>query len=168
MCTSSLCVFMQRFVELGLYILSFEWNKIWQIPIKCRNLLCWLNRVCSHLPPVQTVKMRPKYPGTWLLHCHVVDHIKAGMEAMYTVTEKGKEPSHFKGRLTLTRSQTVMTLWTVWDNNLVSLWQKRRADSLVEWLREMDVDGANKWISICYMSIMNNYVCICVCVRSAA
>ncbi|XP_055364461.1 ceruloplasmin [Betta splendens] len=35
----------------------------------------------------QTVKMRPKYPGTWLLHCHVVDHIKAGMEAMYTVTE---------------------------------------------------------------------------------
>uniref|UniRef100_A0A7N5ZRL6 ferroxidase n=1 Tax=Anabas testudineus TaxID=64144 RepID=A0A7N5ZRL6_ANATE len=38
----------------------------------------------------QTVKMRAKYPGTWLLHCHVVDHIKAGMEVMYTVTEKGK------------------------------------------------------------------------------
>ncbi|XP_040896762.1 ceruloplasmin [Toxotes jaculatrix] len=36
----------------------------------------------------QTVKMRPQYPGTWLLHCHVTDHIKAGMEAMYTVTEK--------------------------------------------------------------------------------
>ncbi|XP_047443228.1 ceruloplasmin [Mugil cephalus] len=30
----------------------------------------------------QTVKMRPQYPGTWLLHCHVTDHIKAGMEAM--------------------------------------------------------------------------------------
>uniref|UniRef100_A0A3P8REV5 Hephaestin n=1 Tax=Astatotilapia calliptera TaxID=8154 RepID=A0A3P8REV5_ASTCA len=40
----------------------------------------------------QTVKMRPQYPGTWLLHCHVTDHIKAGMEAMYTVTEKRKEP----------------------------------------------------------------------------
>uniref|UniRef100_A0A4W6F5T2 ferroxidase n=1 Tax=Lates calcarifer TaxID=8187 RepID=A0A4W6F5T2_LATCA len=39
----------------------------------------------------QTVKMRPQYPGTWLLHCHVTDHIKAGMEAMYTVTEKGKD-----------------------------------------------------------------------------
>uniref|UniRef100_A0A3Q3VX61 ferroxidase n=1 Tax=Mola mola TaxID=94237 RepID=A0A3Q3VX61_MOLML len=39
----------------------------------------------------QTVKMRAQYPGTWLLHCHVTDHIKAGMEAMYTVTEKGKE-----------------------------------------------------------------------------
>lgn len=34
--------------------------------------------------------MRPQYPGTWLLHCHVTDHIKGGMEAMYTVTEKGK------------------------------------------------------------------------------
>ncbi|XP_026201978.1 ceruloplasmin isoform X2 [Anabas testudineus] len=39
----------------------------------------------------QTVKMRAKYPGTWLLHCHVVDHIKAGMEVMYTVTEKEKK-----------------------------------------------------------------------------
>lgn len=38
----------------------------------------------------QTVKMRPQYPGTWLLHCHVTDHIKAGMEAMYTVNEKRK------------------------------------------------------------------------------
>ena len=38
----------------------------------------------------QTVKMRPQYPGTWLLHCHVTDHIKGGMEAMYTVTEKAK------------------------------------------------------------------------------
>ncbi|KAM4548230.1 ceruloplasmin [Odontesthes bonariensis] len=36
----------------------------------------------------QTVKMRPQYPGTWLLHCHVTDHIKAGMETTYTVTEK--------------------------------------------------------------------------------
>ncbi|KAF3835415.1 hypothetical protein F7725_027973, partial [Dissostichus mawsoni] len=36
----------------------------------------------------QTVKMRPQYPGVWLLHCHVTDHIKGGMEAMYTVTEK--------------------------------------------------------------------------------
>ncbi|XP_028299924.1 ceruloplasmin [Gouania willdenowi] len=39
----------------------------------------------------QTVKMRPQYPGTWLLHCHVNDHIKAGMEAMYTVKEKPKK-----------------------------------------------------------------------------
>uniref|UniRef100_A0A665VBY8 Hephaestin n=1 Tax=Echeneis naucrates TaxID=173247 RepID=A0A665VBY8_ECHNA len=43
----------------------------------------------------QTVKMRPLYPGTWLLHCHVTDHIKAGMEALYTVTEKAKRRGTF-------------------------------------------------------------------------
>jgi hephaestin len=25
-------------------------------------------------------------PGTWLLHCHVADHMMAGMYATYTVT----------------------------------------------------------------------------------
>uniref|UniRef100_A0A672IYA0 ferroxidase n=1 Tax=Salarias fasciatus TaxID=181472 RepID=A0A672IYA0_SALFA len=39
----------------------------------------------------QTVKMRPQFAGTWLLHCHVIDHIKAGMEALYTVKEKREE-----------------------------------------------------------------------------
>ncbi|KAK5906909.1 hypothetical protein CesoFtcFv8_004813 [Champsocephalus esox] len=43
----------------------------------------------------QTVKMRPQYPGTWLLHCHVTDHIKGGMEALYTVTEKAKKTGLF-------------------------------------------------------------------------
>ncbi|KAM3834220.1 ceruloplasmin [Vipera latastei] len=33
----------------------------------------------------QTVEMWPKYPGTWLLHCHVTDHIHAGMETTYSV-----------------------------------------------------------------------------------
>uniref|UniRef100_A0A673MEH7 ferroxidase n=1 Tax=Sinocyclocheilus rhinocerous TaxID=307959 RepID=A0A673MEH7_9TELE len=36
----------------------------------------------------QTVTMRPLYSGTWLLHCHVTDHIQAGMETTYTVVEK--------------------------------------------------------------------------------
>ncbi|XP_061636221.1 ceruloplasmin [Phyllopteryx taeniolatus] len=39
----------------------------------------------------QTVKMRPQYPGTWMLHCHVTDHIKAGTIALYTVREKVKK-----------------------------------------------------------------------------
>ncbi|KAF1385398.1 hypothetical protein PFLUV_G00107330 [Perca fluviatilis] len=43
----------------------------------------------------QTVKMRATYPGTWLLHCHVIDHIKAGMETTYTVTEKEKKKGLF-------------------------------------------------------------------------
>ncbi|XP_060098309.1 ceruloplasmin isoform X1 [Heteronotia binoei] len=36
----------------------------------------------------QTVEMFPKIPGTWLLHCHVTDHIHAGMETTYTVLPK--------------------------------------------------------------------------------
>ncbi|TKC42759.1 hypothetical protein EI555_017427, partial [Monodon monoceros] len=33
----------------------------------------------------QTLEMSPKTPGIWLLHCHVTDHIHAGMETTYTV-----------------------------------------------------------------------------------
>lgn len=29
--------------------------------------------------------MVPRTPGIWLLHCHVTDHIHAGMETTYTV-----------------------------------------------------------------------------------
>ncbi|XP_076133763.1 ceruloplasmin isoform X2 [Alosa pseudoharengus] len=43
----------------------------------------------------QTVDMRPKYPGTWILHCHVTDHIMAGMETTYTVKEKEKKKGIF-------------------------------------------------------------------------
>ncbi|XP_028855794.1 ceruloplasmin [Denticeps clupeoides] len=43
----------------------------------------------------QTVDMRPQYPGTWFLHCHVTDHIKAGMETTYTVKEKEKKKGIF-------------------------------------------------------------------------
>ncbi|KAM6222188.1 ceruloplasmin [Rhynchocyon petersi] len=33
----------------------------------------------------QAIEMFPTTPGTWLLHCHVTDHIHAGMETTYTV-----------------------------------------------------------------------------------
>ncbi|XP_023578498.1 ceruloplasmin [Octodon degus] len=33
----------------------------------------------------QTLEMLPTTPGIWLLHCHVTDHIHAGMETTYTV-----------------------------------------------------------------------------------
>ncbi|ELK23585.1 Ceruloplasmin [Myotis davidii] len=33
----------------------------------------------------QTLEMVPRTPGIWLLHCHVTDHIHAGMETTYTV-----------------------------------------------------------------------------------
>ncbi|XP_059820600.1 ferroxidase HEPHL1-like isoform X2 [Hypanus sabinus] len=33
----------------------------------------------------QTIEMVASNPGTWLLHCHVTDHIHAGMETVYTI-----------------------------------------------------------------------------------
>ncbi|XP_048120218.1 ceruloplasmin-like [Alosa alosa] len=33
----------------------------------------------------QTVSLTAKHAGTWLLHCHVSDHIHAGMETTYTI-----------------------------------------------------------------------------------
>lgn len=36
---------------------------------------------------MKTVDMVPDNPGTWLYHCHVNDHITAGMMALFTVTE---------------------------------------------------------------------------------
>lgn len=35
---------------------------------------------------MKVVNMQPDDPGTWLYHCHVNDHITAGMLALYTVT----------------------------------------------------------------------------------
>ncbi|RXN25752.1 hephaestin 1 [Labeo rohita] len=37
----------------------------------------------------QTIEMTAGSPGQWLLHCHVTDHIHAGMETLYTVHPKG-------------------------------------------------------------------------------
>jgi len=37
----------------------------------------------------QTIQMTAGIPGQWLLHCHVTDHIHAGMEALLTVLSKG-------------------------------------------------------------------------------
>ncbi|KAM9316481.1 ceruloplasmin-like [Gastrophryne carolinensis] len=44
-----------------------------------------------HPGAFQTVTLTAKNPGTWLLHCHVADHIHAGMVALYTVKEAVKE-----------------------------------------------------------------------------
>ena len=43
--------------------------------------------VADLLPASMVVAdMRPDAPGTWLFHCHVGDHIAAGMLARYQVT----------------------------------------------------------------------------------
>ena len=36
--------------------------------------------------------MTPKNPGTWLLHCHVHDHLEGGMETRYTVLSQAPDP----------------------------------------------------------------------------
>jgi FtsP/CotA-like multicopper oxidase with cupredoxin domain len=36
---------------------------------------------------MKTMDMAPDNPGHWLFHCHVNDHITAGMMALFTVTE---------------------------------------------------------------------------------
>ncbi|XP_063169509.1 hephaestin isoform X1 [Candoia aspera] len=43
----------------------------------------------------EMVEMQAGNPGTWLLHCHVADHIHAGMETLFTILPKrGKKKAH--------------------------------------------------------------------------
>uniref|UniRef100_A0A8C4VYJ8 ferroxidase n=1 Tax=Gopherus evgoodei TaxID=1825980 RepID=A0A8C4VYJ8_9SAUR len=37
----------------------------------------------------QTIELIADNPGTWLLHCHVADHIHAGMETTFTISKSG-------------------------------------------------------------------------------
>ncbi|GAB0180718.1 ferroxidase HEPHL1 [Grus japonensis] len=39
----------------------------------------------------QTIELVAENPGTWLLHCHVADHIHAGMETTYTINKSERE-----------------------------------------------------------------------------
>uniref|UniRef100_A0A8C1KWX7 ferroxidase n=1 Tax=Cyprinus carpio TaxID=7962 RepID=A0A8C1KWX7_CYPCA len=60
--------------------------------------LCWLHCMNhSHRADVydlfpgtfQTIELTAGSPGQWLLHCHVTDHIHAGMETLFTVYPRG-------------------------------------------------------------------------------
>jgi len=35
----------------------------------------------------EVIDIQPDAPGTWMFHCHVNDHITAGMTALYRVRE---------------------------------------------------------------------------------
>lgn len=40
----------------------------------------------------EIVEMVASNPGTWLLHCHVADHVHAGMETLFTVlSQRGED-----------------------------------------------------------------------------
>lgn len=52
-----------------------------------------LNRMRTDVTDLQTMGMQvadmvPDNPGTWLFHCHVKDHLNAGMQAHYVVLAK--------------------------------------------------------------------------------
>ncbi|XP_068956504.1 hephaestin isoform X2 [Petaurus breviceps papuanus] len=38
----------------------------------------------------EAVEMVASNPGTWLMHCHVADHVHAGMETLFTVLAQGE------------------------------------------------------------------------------
>jgi hypothetical protein len=49
--------------------------------------------VVDLLPATSLVAdMIPDNPGEWMFHCHVVDHLNAGMTALYRVTPQSKAP----------------------------------------------------------------------------
>ncbi|MEJ2340200.1 MAG: multicopper oxidase domain-containing protein [Gemmatimonadales bacterium] len=43
---------------------------------------------------MQVADMVPDNPGKWLFHCHVKDHLKAGMQAHYTVLPQGDKTAN--------------------------------------------------------------------------
>ena len=58
-----------------------------------------LNRMRTDVTDLQTMGMQvadmvPDNPGKWLFHCHVKDHLKAGMQAHYTVLPRGAETAN--------------------------------------------------------------------------
>ncbi|ERE87998.1 ceruloplasmin [Cricetulus griseus] len=56
----------------------------------------------------QTLEMFPQTPGTWLLHCHVTDHVHAGMVTTYTVLPNQAS------------SQSYRTTWNIHYTFLIS------------------------------------------------
>nr|XP_006134465.1 hephaestin-like protein 1 isoform X1 [Pelodiscus sinensis]XP_006134466.1 hephaestin-like protein 1 isoform X2 [Pelodiscus sinensis] len=54
----------------------------------------------------QTIELRADNPGTWLLHCHVADHIHGGMETTFTIS-KSDNTVPLKGGVTATAYDTI-------------------------------------------------------------
>ncbi|MCF6198622.1 MAG: multicopper oxidase domain-containing protein, partial [Hyphomicrobiaceae bacterium] len=76
------------------------------------NTVLWNGRRVDVVPllPAQSypVDMVADNPGTWMMHCHVDDHISAGMTARYTVLPVSRKqaklnPVGFKRKLALWR-----------------------------------------------------------------
>lgn len=42
----------------------------------------------------ETIQLRPANSGTWLLHCHINDHMEAGMMTTFTVLPADNANNH--------------------------------------------------------------------------
>ncbi|KAB1271889.1 Hephaestin-like protein 1 [Camelus dromedarius] len=85
--------------EFVLLFLVFNENESWYLD---DNIKKYLNKDPRDFKPSDDFEESNKMHGTWLLHCHVSDHIHAGMETTYTVLrnieEPGKEQLYFFGK----------------------------------------------------------------------
>lgn len=61
----------------------------------------------------QTIEMVAGNTGTWLLHCHVADHIHAGMETTFTVTERAGSISFTHSALALGKYDCLFFFYVV-------------------------------------------------------
>ncbi|XP_036392053.1 hephaestin-like protein 1a [Megalops cyprinoides] len=60
----------------------------------------------------QTVELVAGNPGRWLLHCHVTDHIHAGMETTFTIkSKKGRSGPSSKAASGLKNTLFTLTSW---------------------------------------------------------
>jgi FtsP/CotA-like multicopper oxidase with cupredoxin domain len=102
----------------------------------------WGNRytdVVELLPAsMVTVDMKADNPGTWMFHCHVLDHMEAGMMATYTIYEPKQScpvqfvsadfwntPGKFKVTVRNTSPKTIQNIEVTFDH-LMTLQYRRR------------------------------------------
>ncbi|XP_049623124.1 hephaestin isoform X2 [Suncus etruscus] len=69
----------------------------------------------------EVVEMVASNPGTWLMHCHVADHVHAGMETLFTVLPKIEQLSSM---ITITESTGKAILRDLEEGNVNMLGMK--------------------------------------------
>jgi FtsP/CotA-like multicopper oxidase with cupredoxin domain len=57
---------------------------------------CCVDSVELFPATTEVVDVRPDVPGTWMLHCHVADHMAGGMMTRYVVRDTGEERAALK------------------------------------------------------------------------
>jgi FtsP/CotA-like multicopper oxidase with cupredoxin domain len=81
-----------------------------------------------------TVDMNADNPGTWMYHCHVADHIKAGMLATYTIKPRTlpaitTSSKRVRGRLKAAPRNVLLPNRNVGKSNIDSLTKRKRPRS---------------------------------------